>query len=245
MRRLNTILFILSILGILVYWLMPERYFKDVVYPLQDSMLLTAYDDRADGGLSTANLSLADSALLFSCTLHTGNSPAWCGMLWHFTPDSLLHYRNWMLVDSLVFDVDIQGTKEFLVKVWTYDPDVTDPENKFSFRPLIKEVVVSEYGRQRIVVPVSQLYVPDYWFENQKVDKSLELKHLEGAARLEIAPGWNVKRGKPFSLKVYGIEGKGVSSVPLGLLLFFFLAIATLAVGVRHKKKERENNEKS
>ena len=68
MRRLNTILFILSILGILVYWLMPERYFKDVVYPLQDSMLLTAYDDRADGGLSTANLSLADSALLFSCT---------------------------------------------------------------------------------------------------------------------------------------------------------------------------------
>ncbi len=242
MKRLNRILFVLSVIGIAVYGLAPERYFKDMVFPLQESMILTAYDDRDDGGMSRANLSTtdADSSLLFSCTLHTGESPAWCGLLWSFAPDSLLHYRNWMLVDSLVFDVDVQGTTEFLIKLWTFDPDVTDPENKFSFRPLIKEVTVEKEGRQRIVVPISQLYVPDYWYESQKVDRSLELKHLEGAARLEISSGWNMKRGKSFSLKIYSIEAKGVSSFALGLLLFFFLAIATIAVGYRHKKKEYE-----
>ena len=118
MKRLNRILFVLSVIGIAVYGLAPERYFKDMVFPLQESMILTAYDDRDDGGMSRANLSTtdADFSLLFSCTLHTGESPAWCGLLWSFAPDSLLHYRNWMLVDSLVFDVDVQGTTEFLIK---------------------------------------------------------------------------------------------------------------------------------
>lgn len=244
MKRLNRILFVLSVLGILVYWIVPDRYFTDRIYPLKESMVLSVYDDRADGGQSTAGISIADSSLLFSCTLHTGESNAWCGLLWSFAPDSLLHYRNWLLVDSLIFDVDVQGTNEFLLKLWTYDPDVTDVENKHSFRPLLKEIAVEKSGRQRIAVPISELYVPDWWYETQKVDRSLELKHLEGAARLELSAGWKAKRGKPFSIRIYNIEAKGVSSFALGIFLFFFLAIITIAVGVRHKKKENESNEK-
>lgn len=237
MKRLFNILAVLSVIAVLVYWLVPERHFSEYVYPLGETTVLSVYDDRADGGMSDAGLSLKDSALIFSCKLHTGEAPAWCGLLWNFAPDSAAQFRNWMLVDSVVFNIEVHGTDEFLMKLWTFDPDVTDPLNKFSFRPLIKEVKVKE-GMQRVVVPMSDLYVPEYWFKDQKVDKDLELKHQEAVARLELTAGWNAKRGKPFSIKIYSIEGKGVSSFALGIMIFFFLAIVTIAVGVRHKVVE-------
>lgn len=234
MKRLSSILFALSVLAILVYWLVPERHFSEYIYPQNKEATLEVYDDRADGGMSSAKAVRVDSSLQFSCTLHEGEGPAWCGMLWNFTPDSTGQYHNWLLVDSVIFNIDVSGTDEFLLKIWTYDPDVTKIENKFSFRPLIKEVKVAE-GAQRVAIPMEELYVPEYWFNDQKVDKSLELKHLEGVARLEITAGWNMKRGKLFSIKINSIEGKGVSSIALGLMIFFFLGVGIVFVGFRHK----------
>ena len=236
MKKFYTILFILSVIGIFIYYIAPEKHFSDFVYPLKEGMVLSVYDDKADGGFSNASLSLTDSTILFSCSLHTEKTPAWCGLLWNFVPDTSILYKNWMLVDTLVFDVDLKGTNEFLIKLWTYDPDVTNRKNKFSYRPLIKEVITAKEGRQRIVVPISELYVPDYWFKTQKVSKNLQLKHLESAASFELSAGWNTKRGQPFSIRIYSIEAKGVSSFTLGFILFFFLALVTIAVGVRHKK---------
>lgn len=239
MKRLFNVLAVLSVIAVLVYWLVPERYFLDRVYPLEEPTVLAVYDDRADGGASDAMLSMVDSTIQFSCKLHTGDAPAWCGLLWNFAPDSAAQYRNWMLVDSIVFNIEVHGTDEFLMKLWTFDPDVTDEKNKFSFRPLIKEVKVVE-GPQRVVIPVSELYVPEFWFKDQKVSKDLELKHQESVARFEITAGWNAKRGKPFTIKIHSIEGKGVSSFALGIMIFFFFAIITIAVGFRHKVVERD-----
>lgn len=243
MRTFYTVLIILAVLGVAAYLLIPDRHFTDFVFPLGDRTVFSIYDDRVDGGATEANIAVSDSALNFDCRLHTGEGPVWCGMLWSFVPDTLdtgSVYRNWILVDSIVFDMDVQGAPDLLMRLWTYDPDVTDVTNKFSFRPLNKEIPIKKFGRQRIVIPVSELYVPDYWYETQKVDRALQMKHLESAVKLELTAGWNVKRGEKFSVKVYSIEGKGISSTKLGITVFFFLAIFTIAVGVRHERIEMD-----
>ncbi len=130
MKRLYTILVILSFLALIVYYLVPEQYFTDFVYPLHEGSVLSVYDDRVDGGSAAAQLSLVDSTLVFSCKVGD-KQDAQCGLLWNFSADtsgdSLQHYRNWMLVDTLVFDIETKGTDELVVILWTYDPDVTNP----------------------------------------------------------------------------------------------------------------------
>lgn len=238
MKRLYAALSILCLISALLYWLLPYSHFSEEIYPLHPGTVLFAYDDADDqsDGISQKELSVDDSSLIFSCRLHTGKRAAWCGLLLDFSPDSNGNYRNWMLVDSLIFDLEVSGTKEFLLKLWTYDPDVTNPKNKHSFRLLIKELDALSEGRQRVALALEDFYVPDYWFEFQKVDRNLTQKHLEGVARLEIAPGWNTARGKPFSFRIYSIETKGISSIPLGFLLLIFLIAITIVVGVRRRK---------
>jgi hypothetical protein len=121
------------------------------------------------------------------------------------------------------------------MKIWTYDPDVTDDSKKLTFRQLIKEVPVSE-EMQRIAIPMEQFYVPDYWFEQTGAKKDLTQRHLESVARVEIAPGWKTPRDKPFTLKIHRIEVRGVSNLTLGILLGVLLFVAILAIGGKKKK---------
>lgn len=240
MKKTYAVLAIVAAAILVAYALLPDRSFSEVVFPLSEGVSLEKYDDRLDGGSSEAFMELRDSLADFSCTLGTDTSKfAWCGLLWNFDPQGEKNYRNWTFVDSLVFDIDVKGTDEILVKVWTYDPDVTDIEKAATFKLLLKEIPVKA-GRQRIAIPMEQLYTPDFWYGTAGVDPKYNKRHQETVARFEITPGWNHPRGKVFSVKVLSISANGVSNFYFGAVLIAFLIITIIAVGRRHKGHDEE-----
>lgn len=237
MRKTYAVLAAVAAVILIVYSLLPDKFFEESVFPTQEKITVIEYDDVTDGGESVAKMTQGDSSLSFECTLGTDTSKfAWCGLLWNMDPDSAMDYRNWTFVDTLVFDVEAHGTQEILVKVWAYDPDVTDISKPKTFRLLMKEVPLKE-GRQRVALPMEQLYTPDFWYDDGHVDRELKQRHQETVARLEIAPGWNQPRGQRFQLKFFEIKATGVSNFYFGIVLFAFLGITIVAVGRRHKSK--------
>ncbi len=246
MKKTYIILSAIAAAVLLAYLLLPKVTFEEAVFPLEKGVTLLAYDDQADGGMSRIEFGKEGDALSFRCTLGEDTTlAAWCGLLWNFDPDSAKLYRNWSLVDSLIFDMEVQGTQEVLVKLWTYDPDITDIKKAKTFRLLMKELPLQK-GRNRVAIPIDQLYTPDFWYEDVKTESGNKHTHMETAARLEIAPGWNQARGKSFSLKIHGIKAIGMSSFSFGIVLAIFVVLTIIAVGRRHQVKdetEREDEE--
>lgn len=226
-----------------VYFATPDRYFTEAVFPLGSENSVVAYDDKSDGGLSEIEFDLKDSSLDFSCTLGADESRgAWCGLVFDMSHGDKKKFRNWTFVDTLVFDVDAHGTGEVLLKVWTFDPDVTNMEVARSFRLLLKEFPLTE-GRQRVAIPMEQFYTPEFWYTDGKIDPTMNRRHQETVARLEIAPGWNQKRGQKFSLKIYEVSAKGVSNFGFGVVLFIILGLTVVAIG-RKNSCEKKNDGK-
>lgn len=241
MKKTYIILSIIAAVVLIVYALLPDVFFEENVFPVEEDVSLIAYDDNTDGGSSEEHMTVTDSVLSFDCTLGGDTSrAAWCGLLWNFDKDSLQVYRNWIFVDSLVFDIEAHGTREVLVKVWTYDPDVTDVRKPRTFRLLMKELPLRE-GRRRISIPMSHFYTPEFWFKDGKVNAAFNQRHQEAVARVEIAPGWNQARGKKFSLKIFEIKAIGVSNVYFGIVLGVFLLLTIIAVGRRHHLKNEDD----
>ena len=132
-----------------------------MVFPAPEGVSLEKYDDKSDGGASEATLDIKDSSAKFTCTLGADTAtPAWCGLLWNFDPEGKKDYRNWTFVDTIFIDLEATGTKQLLLKVWTFDPDVTDLEKQQTFKLLLKEVPVKP-GRQKVALPMEELYTPD------------------------------------------------------------------------------------
>lgn len=237
MRKTYAILAVIAAVVLAIYAILPDVLFVEHVFPMEQGTVLIGYDDSTDGGDSKANMVVGDSAISFDCTLGIDTSKgAWCGLLWNMDPDSAMNYRNWTFVDSVIFDVEANGTREVLVKIWTYDPDVTDITKPKTFRLLMKEMPLSE-GRNHISIPMSHFYTPDFWFSDGHVDRKLNQRHQETVARIEIAPGWNQARGKKFSVKFFEIKAVGVSNIYFGIVLLIFLVITIIAVGRRHQSK--------
>ncbi len=229
---------------IAVYLALPDRHFVDNVFPLHDGATVFEYDDRTDGGLSETSFALADSSLAFSCMLGSDTTKsAWCGLLFDLGQGEKALYRNWTFVDSLIFELESSGTDEILVKVWTFDPDVTVIKKPRTYRLLMKEIPLTQ-GRQRIAMPFEQFYTPDFWFEDEHVDRELNRRHQETVARVEFAPGWNQPRGKKFSLKLYSVTAKGVSNFAFGVVMFIMLGLTIVAIGRTHSYN-KEHEEKS
>jgi len=219
---------------IIAYFALPCRFFMDSVFPLHGDATVAAYDDTYDGGSSKMNFVQADSSLSFSCSLGGAEEQsAWCGFVIDLREKGEKRYRDWTFVDSVIFDLDVKGTDEVLVKIWTYDPDVTDTLKARTFRLLMKELPLSS-GRQRISIPMEHFYTPDFWFKDEHVDTTLVDRHQETVARVEFAPGWNQPRGKEFSLVVHAITVKGLSNFTFGIVMFIMLGLMIVAIGRTH-----------
>jgi hypothetical protein len=231
---------VIAVAVIIAYFALPSRYFTDSVFPLTENASVSAYDDTYDGGTSKMTFGQTDSSLSFSCSLGgTEEQSAWCGFVIDLRKEDEKRYRDWTFVDSMVFDLSAKGTDEILVKIWTYDPDVTDTLKARTFRLLMKEIPLTE-GRQRIAIPMEHFYTPEFWFKDEHVDTTMVDRHQETVARVEFAPGWNHPRGKEFSLVVYGITAKGLSNFAFGVVLFIMLGLMIVAIGRSHSSKEHD-----
>lgn len=238
MKKTYAILGFIAIVTLVVYMLLPNFFFEETVFPICEGTSVLGYDDSTDGGDSKANLHISDSSIAFDCTLGTDTTKAaWCGLLWNLDSKDKRIYKNWTFVDSLIFDVEAKGTSEVLLKLWTYDPDVTDVTKSRTFRLLMKEMPLRK-GRQRLAIPMDHLYTPDFWYETSGANREQTRRHQETVARLEIAPGWNQARGKNFSVKFFSIKAIGTSNLTFGIVLVIFLILTIVAVGRRHQIKK-------
>lgn len=243
MKKTYIFLAIAAIAVLAVYMLLPKREFREVMFPVTEGTSIDKYDDKSDGGSSEADLKLADSSVSFSCTLGMDTAqPAWCGLLWNFDPENKKNYRNWTFVDTVFIDVESSGTDGIIVKVWTYDPDVTDVGNPATFKLLLKEVPLKS-GENRVAVPMEHFYTPDFWYGTAGVDTKYNKRHQENVARVEIVPGWKHPRGKPFTVVVKNFTAVGVSNLYFGIVLAVFILLTIIAVGLRHKTGRNEDKE--
>ncbi len=244
MAKTYVILVAIAAAVIVVYFALPCRFFTDSVFPLHSEATVAAYDDTFDGGSSKMSFSQADSSLSFSCALGgSEEQSAWCGFVVDLRLKGEMRYRDWTFVDSVIFDLDAKGTDEVLVKIWTYDPDVTDTLKARTFRLLMKELPLAA-GRQRISIPMEHFYTPEFWFKDEHVDTALVERHQEMVARVEFAPGWNHPRGKEFKLVVYSITAKGLSNFTFGVVMFIMLGLMIVAIGRTHSYN-KDHEEKS
>lgn len=238
MKKLYITLSLVAVFALIVYAVLPDRHFAEFVFPLEEGVSVEFFDDVFEGGSSKVAFMKSDSALHFQCALGMDEEkPTWCGIVWDFDRYNKKNYRNWTLVDTLYLDLEVSGTKELLVKVWAYDSDVTDIENKGTFRLHLKEVPVRN-GNNRISIPMEELYTPDFWYNDNGVDKkTYKRRHLESVARVELAPGWNQARGRRFTIAVHEISARGVSNLAFGAVLILFVILTIVAIGFSSKHK--------
>ena len=238
MKKSYTILGIIAVIIIAIYVMIPKERFAENVFPLGEGTKAFAYDDNADGGTSVVRFASSDSLVSFQCAMGVDEKkPTWCGLVFDFDPKGEKNYHNWKNVDTLYLNMDVSGTDEVNVKVWSYDPDVTDLSNPSSFKMLLKEVPVKT-GNNKVAIPFEQLYIPDFWYDNLGVKRSRNNPHHENIARVEISAGWKQPRGKNFVVNVRGISVSGVSNKAYGIFLFMILGLMVVAIGRSHPVKE-------
>lgn len=236
MSHRGTILAIIAIVILVIYIAVPKHQFVKSVFPLRPSERVSVYDDNSDGGYSTVRMGLVDSLLDFECTLGKDTTkPAWCGLIWEMDAEKKGSYENWTLVDSLILDIESVEKTGIVLKVWTYDPDVTDETKLNTFRQLIKEVPLNK-GNNHIALAMEDLYVPDFWYEQTGTSKNLTQRHQEHVARVEITPGWDVKHGDHLEIKIKKIEARGIGNIELAIFLGAYLILAIIAIGFLRKR---------
>ena len=240
MKKSYTILAIIAIVAIVIYVALPKKQFAENVFPLGEGVKVSAYDDNYDGGESVVLFNLSDTLAHFQCALGADEKKsAWCGMVFDFDANGKKNYHNWTNVDTIYLDVDVSGADEINLKIWAYDPDVTDLGKSNTFRLLLKEVPVKT-GHNKIAVPFDDLYIPDFWYDELGVKRSLNRPHHESIARVEISSGWKQPRGKKFVLDIRDISAKGISNTSYGIFLLIILGLMIVAIGRRHPVKERD-----
>lgn len=240
MKKSYTILGIIAILVLIIYYMMPEKRFSENVFPLGEGAKVSAYDDNSAGGTSLVRFEASDSLAKFQCALSVGEkTPAWCGLVFDFDPNREKNFHNWTFVDTIHLELEASGTDEINVKIWTYDPDVTTLERPETFRLLLKEVPVKS-GLNKLDVPFEQFYIPDFWYDDVGVKRSLNRPHHERVARIEISSGWKQPRGKNFVVNVHEISATGVSNTSYRIVVFIFLGLMIVAIGRRHPVKESD-----
>lgn len=219
------------------YFALPFFRSSESVFPLLNGATVIAYDDKSDLGNSEIEFAQNDSVLDFSCTLGKDSlHGGWCGLLFDLTNPSEKTFRKWNFVDQLTLDVESSGTDEILLKIWTYDPKISDLKNPKSFRLLLKEVKLAG-GRQTVSIPLDEFYTPDFWYDGVGKNVDRNQRSLESAARLEITSGWNQPRGKKYSLTIRGIAVSGTSTLAFGIILGVFILVVIGASGIRFAGK--------
>jgi len=224
-RYLRAGLLIFGIMGVIAYSLFPAQ--KEVECLEKNSVNFYPYGASEDG---TAFLEVESFA--FKCRL--SNESGNCGVGLSFDKIGG-DYKNWNLMDSLVFNLQSsENFEELIVQILTYDPDYTDPNNRNTMKPAIKELYLSP-GTRRYSIAMEHFYTPDYWFEQQKAKNVHNAKRFSAVAGLEMFSGWKNQADKPLELKAESICAEGFSNTSFVVLVIYISILIAIAISVRTK----------
>lgn len=234
--RRNLILITLAILGALAFHYAPPSIKTYSILPRDPSepLPLETFSDSGVTGTSKISMDQSSEALHLDILLNAPEGKdSWAGIGWTLTD------ANWMFMDTLYVKIRGTGVSEAQLKLLTFDPDHTDPTNRDTYRQVLKEIPVTS-AWTTLAIPTEQLYVPEWWYQQQKVARDLDSKHLEQVFRFDFLPAANSPRNAPISIDIASITASGTSSRNLALLLGYWFILMIFAIGANPNKESKK-----
>jgi len=216
----RAMLLVLGIAGIVVFAFYPNE--KKVECFDRGTMNFYAYGN-PDGGMAFVEI----EPFAFKCGLlsEAGN----CGIGFSFGET-----RNWNLMDYLVLDLQSsESLKELIVSVQTYEPGHSKESDRSSMKPVMKELKLS--GKKRYSIAMEDFYTPDYWFEQQGVRNTNNLKRFSAVTGLEFFAGWKNPANTELELKIGSVCVEGHSNAPFVVLVAYIGILIMAAISIRTK----------
>jgi len=215
-----------ALLGILVYHFAPvSRTVVPVIPAPIFAQEVETFFNLDSGNRSSVTLLSKDSPLSANLFLQSpAGKEAWAGIGWP------LHDANWSFMDTFYVEMRADGLKEVQFKILTYDPDHTNPEDRDTYRQVVKEVPVTS-DWVKIAVPSEDFYIPDWWYVQQKVSHSLSSKHFERVYRLAVQAETSSPRNVPLKLEIRSLTIVGRNNYYLGFLLVYLFILTLFAIG--------------
>lgn len=226
---------VLGIAGTVVFLTIPPST-QTIVLPTtaQDATQIESFSDASHGGGSSLHMQIRDSGITLQVVLDSNKSKdAWAGVGWN------VQKRNWSFADTLYFDVRTQGTQKLLIKVLTMDPDHSVKGEKETYRQLEKDFVASSKWT-RVAIPAEHLYIPDWWYDQRKVPREHDNKHLEDVRRLDLLFPPESPRGVPLELEIRSVTLFGGTSKNLAYFAGYIFLLLLLVVGRNPNKRVTE-----
>jgi|GEM_PF-3330742 len=217
---------VLGIAGTVVFLTTPPST-QTIILPSSASgaSQIESFSDASNGGGSSLHMQISDSGILLNAVLDSNKTKdAWAGVGWN------IRERNWSFVDTLYFDVRVKGVQKILIKALTKDPDHSVEGEKETYRQLEKEFAASREWT-RIAVPAEHLYIPDWWYDQRKVPRQHDNKHLEDVRRLDLLFPPESPRGVPLELEIRSVTLFGGTSKNLAYFSGYIFLLLLLVVG--------------
>lgn len=225
----NLFLVALALLGALVYHFAPPSIKTHSILP--SNLVLETFSDSGSVGNSSIHLSKQNQGLAMDIVLNAPEGKdAWAGIGWD------LMDANWMFMDTLFVKIRGTGTTEAQLKLLTFDPDHTNPENRDTYRQVLKEVPIGSDWKL-LAIPTDYFYVPDWWYQQQGVSHDLDSKHLEKVLRLDFQPSAKSPRQTPIHIEIESIQAYGKSSRNVAILLGYWFILMIFALGTNPNKR--------
>lgn len=225
------IIAVLAILAIFVYSRIPPSRKSIAIWPANDLSHLKSFANTGDVSSALTFGAIKDQLNIAILLNASDPTQAWASLQFDLKK---IHggVMNWLFMDSLIIELSTYDTPELMLKVLTWDPDVSQSEDPSTYRILIKELPLSK-GLQHIAIPAEHLYVPDWWYTQRGVSKDLDSKHLEGVTHFEISTTEKTPLAKQVRIDIQQIRVEGPKRTNFVILLAFLFVLALAAIGLK------------
>ena len=199
--------------------------------PRVDPLLVSAFNDRANGGQSKVNiLESSGNKIEFSYSLEEGYEYPYAGISIEDSSNNSFDLRNF---DVLRISLVATAGEKIPISFNAYPPIYTNPNDPASLVPFEHEIVLKK-GQQNYVIPLDQFEVPQWWNKEHQVDSVISFTSLSDAVKtVNIENCTVLPLGAKDQIKIFRLALEKDKSLAY---LLFWLGILTLTLGLVSQK---------
>lgn len=161
------------------------------------------------------------------------SSEGYAGVKWS-APDAGSH-SDLSFYDTLIIQTEPAPEKmTLLLTIRTLDPKYSSVEDQSTWKVNTKEFKIQP-GQLETFVALKELYVPEWWFQQNNANPNDNEKFLNRSLSVEISPDYSMPAGTESSLVITSIKARGYSNQNFGILMIVILFLIILSVGLRSK----------
>jgi len=236
-NRSRTPHFLLLLMGgiaILIYLLTPDSSREIRLFPESEVFPLLESFAGGPAGEISWHSSVEEKPSQLRWMYRKGSSSAgYAGIKWrgHDVGDrSDLSFYDTILIQT----EPAPETMTLLLTIRTFDPKYSSEAEPSTWKVNTKEFTM-QAGQQNAFISLQELYVPDWWFQQNNADPKDNEKFLNRSLSVEISPDYSMPAGTESSLIITSIKAIGYSNQNFGILMIAILFLIILSVGLRSK----------